>query len=127
MAHLRTLLALTAILAALPAALFAQGALLPAPVQAPNTTFQGTASQLEGHPFRVNGLLVTATSIHVGGGLSNFHLTFRIENTTAQFTTIAGKDLAIVGADGEQFVAYTTTGGKLSASVAEVRVAPART
>lgn len=123
MTHLRTPLALAALLASVPAALSAQGTIPPASVQGPGTVLHCTASQLEGHAFQVGGLLMTPTSEHLGG-LGNSTLELRIENPTAQFATVAWKDLAIVGADGEQFAIKDMWGGNASNPTSEVKIAP---
>jgi hypothetical protein len=78
---------------------------------------------LEGHVFQVGNLLLTPTSQHLSG-LGNSYLVLRVENPTAQFATIAWKDFAMVGADGEQFAIKDMWGGNASNPASEVRIAP---
>ena len=122
MARLYTPLALAAILASSPAALSAQGNIPSVPVQTPGAVLQCRGSQLEGHTFQVNGLLVTVLSYGRGHGLGGTSLRFHFENPSTQFITIAWQDLAVIGADGEQFIAHTP--GNQESPVIQVRIAP---
>jgi hypothetical protein len=85
--------------------------------------FHGSASQLEGQTFSLQGLNVAITSYH-SGGFTNTELVVRLENPTSQFITVSWMDLALVDANGEQFERYDRNRGKLNAPEAQVRIAP---